>query len=248
MENRHFTLIVVGENPDELVKKYDSTIKVEPYVVLQFKNAGELHKKHIHFYEEMLLKLDPSDANYKVAEEQLSLYREQSDIDFFADITEEYEIDEETGDAISDENPDGKYVSCKIGKNFSLPLINKNGEEVYSCRKSNVDWSKIHLANKEPYEFAWDSVMEGKKPENDAEKNIYENMKNRVSYFNAYGNRENYVLSNTSFWGFAFLSEKTGWVELEDTVNQFEWVRSFFDRFIKPLGENEKISVYECVR
>ena len=55
-------------------------------------------------------------------------------------------------------------------------------------------------------------------------------------------------MSNTSFWGYAFLSEKTGWVELEETVNQFEWVKNFFNRFIAPLGDNDKISIYECLR
>ncbi len=248
MNNRHFTLVVVGENPDELIKEYDSNKKVEQYTVLQFKNAGKLRQKYIKFYEEMLLKLEPTDPNYPLAEEQLKIYKEQSDVDFFVDITEGYDIDEETGDAVSDKNPNGKYDSCRLGKNFAVPLINKNGEEVFSCTKNEIAWDKIHLANKETYEFAWDSVMEGKKANTEEEKIIYENMKNRKAYFSTYGSRENYVLSNTSFWGYAFLSEKTGWIELEDTINQFEWVMEFYDRFILPLKENERISIYECIR
>ena len=83
MNNRHFTLVVVGENPDELIKEYDSNKKVEQYTVLQFKNAGKLRQKYIKFYEEMLLKLEPTDPNYPLAEEQLKIYKEQSDVDFF---------------------------------------------------------------------------------------------------------------------------------------------------------------------
>ena len=123
MNNRHFTLVVVGENPDELIKEYDSNKKVEQYTVLQFKNAGKLRQKYIKFYEEMLLKLEPTDPNYPLAEEQLKIYKEQSDVDFFVDITEGYDIDEETGDAVSDKNPNGKYDSCRLGKNFAVPLV-----------------------------------------------------------------------------------------------------------------------------
>ena len=247
-DNRHFMLVVVGENPDELIKKYDNKLTVDPYVVLKFTDAKKYHEKYINVLKELLKMLDKSDPEYFHTKELLNVYENEDDIEFYLDIADGYEIDEETGDAISTANPDGKYDGCSIGKNFALPLIDKHGNEVYSCRKKDVDWNKIHLINQEVYAFAWDSVMEGKTPNTAEEKIIYDNMKNRKEYFNHYRNRENYILSNTSFWGYAFLSEKTGWVELEETVNQFEWVKNFFNRFIAPLGENDKISIYECLR
>ena len=39
--NRHFTLVVIGDNPEELVKPYDNNIKVEPYKVYEFAKAKE---------------------------------------------------------------------------------------------------------------------------------------------------------------------------------------------------------------
>ena len=247
-ENRHFRLIVVGENPDELIKKYDGRTQVEPYVVMHFKDAKKLHEKYINFYGELLKKMDRSDPQYMTIETQLREYEGQDDNDFYLDITDAYEIDEETGDAISRRNPYGKYDKCHLAGSFALPLINKKGEEVYSCRKSDVDWEKIHLYDSDVYEFAWDSVMGDRKPETDNERIIYENMKERKEYFMKYGTRENYVASNTSFWGYAFLSDKIEWTELEDTMNQFEWARNFFERFITPLADNEKITIYECTR
>lgn len=247
-DNRHFMLVVVGENPDELIKKYDNSLTVDPYVVLKFSDAKKYHNKYILMLKELLKIMDKTDPNYFYTQEQLNIYENEDDTEFYLDITEDYDIDEETGNAISTKNPDGKYDGCSIGKNFALPLIDKNGNEVYSCRKKDVDWGKIHLTNQDVYAFAWDSVMEGLKPNTEEEKIIYENMKNRKEYFRHYGNRENYILSNTSFWGFAFLSANTGWVELEETVNQFEWVKNFFNRFIKPLNDNDKISIYECLR
>lgn len=247
-DNRHFMLVVVGETPDELIKKYDNKLTVDPYVVYKFSDAKKYHEKYINVFKNLLDMLDKNDPRYFHVKEQLSLYESEDDIEFYLDIAEGYDIDEETGDAMSTSNPDGKYDGCSIGKNFALPLIDKNGNETYSCRKKDVDWNKIHLTNQEVYAFAWDSVMEGKAPKTDDEKNIYDNMKNRKEYFKHYGSRENYIMSNTSFWGYAFLSEKTGWVELEETVNQFEWVKNFFNRFIAPLGDNDKISIYECLR
>lgn len=241
-------LVVVGENPDELVKKYDKKLKVEPYVVYQFKDAKKLHEKYIKILQGVLETMDKCNPEYLYTEGQLNSLENESDVDFFLELSEDLDIDDETGDAYTTKNPYGRYDGCSIGKHFALPLINKRGEEVYSCRKGDVDWSVVHLSNQYVYEFAWDSVMEGKKPKDESEKVIYENMKNRKEYFRHYGTRENYVFSNTSFWGYAFLSDKVEWTELEDTENQFEWVKNFYGKFIEPLGNNEKISIFECIR
>ena len=73
-------------------------------------------------------------------------------------------------------------------------------------------------------------------------------MKNRRAYFEHFGNKENYVVSNVAFWGYAFLSEETGWVELEDNMDQVEWVKNFYKRFIEPLDDDTLITVCECIR
>ena len=46
-----------------------------------------------------------------------------------------------------DKNPNGYYDYCRIGKDLSLPLITFNEEEVYSARKKDVDFSKLHQYN-----------------------------------------------------------------------------------------------------
>lgn len=226
-----------------MIKKYSNTYKVEPYLAYEFSKAKSYHDKHIKIYEEMLKANDNDFLRH-----HLEYLKSIDDIDFFLDITEGLEIDDETGDAYSTNNPDGKYDTCKIGKNLSLPLVTKDGKEVYSERKGNVDWGKIHLNNKETYEFVWDSIVDGTvTPETDDEKKLYDNMKNRKEYFRNFKDRDTYVNSNTAFWGYAFLSDKTGWVEMGDK-DQFEWVCRFFDTFVKPLDGNTMISVYECYR
>jgi hypothetical protein len=244
-----FVAIVVGDNPQKLMDNYSNNKVVEPYVLYRFKDRDKLYEKELKVYEELMKVIkDKSSNNYRMAKEMYDSYKQMGAFDFYNTLIEDNTVDAETGNIISTKNPDGRYDTANVGQFFSLPLINVEGKEVYSERKGNVDWSRIHLSNPQAYEFAWDSVMEGKEPKTDAEKQIYNNMKNRVEYFKAYGDRENYVASNTSFWGYAFVSEKTGWVELEDNLNQFKWVREFYNRFIVPLDDKELITVYECYR
>ena len=244
MENRHFTLVVAGNNPEILVEKYNANNEVEPYIVYEFKNAEKYRQQRIKVCEE-ILKADNGLKDYY--QKELEKVKSMTDIEYYEKLTESFDLDKKTGNAISTLNPDGKYTVCRLGKNLALPLILKNGVETFSARKKDIDWSKIHLSNREPYEIAWDTVMEGKIPQNSEEENIYNNMKERKYYFSLFGNRENYIESNTAFWGYAFL-DKNGWVELEDNIPQFEWVTNFYKRFIEPLPDSTLISIYECVR
>ena len=44
------------------------------------------------------------------------------------------------GDAWSEENPNGKWQTCKIGDFFSLPLILSDGSETHSALNKDIDW------------------------------------------------------------------------------------------------------------
>lgn len=247
---RHFTLVVVGEHPEELLPKYDSTKKESPYVVYEYSKAKEYHQQRLSFLRAILERDDLRENMRILVEEELHDLENMDDIDYFINLCNEddCELDENTGNGISTKNPAGKYDTCKLGKNLSMPLITLKGEEVFTALKKDIDWDKIHLAGQETYAAAWDMVMEGKKPQNDYEQNIYDNMKYRTAYFQTFGTRENYIASSTAFWGYAFLN-KEGWIDLDDSgETQFEWCKNFYNRFIEPLGENERISIYECTR
>lgn len=245
--NRHFTTIVVGENPEEIMKKYDSANKVEPYVVYEFSKIKQYRENYIKCYEGLCKEPYFSEDLKNEYIEKLNHCREISDIDFYAELTDDFDIDPETGNAMCDLNPNGKYNWCRIGKNLAMPLINLNGIETFKERKNNIKWDEIHLAKQDIYIATWEIVMEGRKPITKEEKTIYENMKNRTEYFKRFKNKENYVSSNTAFWGYVFVDE-SGWYELKDSDDQFEWMNNFYDRFIKDLPENSLISVFECYR
>ena len=89
-------------------------------------------------------------------------------------------------------------------------------------------------------------VMEKSKPETDYEALIYDNMKDKITYFEKFETKENYVISNTAFWGYAFVSESKGWMDASEVESQFVWMNNFYDLFIKNLPDNTLLSIYEC--
>ena len=102
--------------------------------------------------------------------------------------------------------------------------------------------------DKELFERTWELVMDNSEPANESEKTIYENMKRRENYLKSFGNKDIYVASNTAFWGFAFVSEETGWMEMEDNVDQFVWMTQYYNMFIKPLPDDTLLTIFECKR
>ena len=115
---QHFVCIVAGDNPDSLIKEYDSNIKVEPYLVYKYKDARKIKEKYIEYYQEALKAIDDEsiDVTYdgKKDEEYLNLQKmevqdaiqdlaEMDDNEFFSNIVENDEdkglfVDDKTGD------------------------------------------------------------------------------------------------------------------------------------------------------
>lgn len=250
---RHFKVVVAGENPEELMAKYDAAFKVEPYVIFEYAKAEEYKQGYLSSLKALLRGGDDADIEKMTPylKEEIKEVEKESANDYFAAISMGYEIDPETGNALSRENPNEKFTSHKIGGDFSLPFILKGQqvetEGVYSARKEDIDWDKIHMANKRPYEVAWDTTHGLATPQNDEERTIYDHMKNLNAYFLNFEGREHYIASNTAFWALAFV-DKNGWNELSPKEKQFDWVINFYDRFIKPLPGNTLLTIYECVR
>ncbi len=244
-ENRHFSAVVVGENPNELLGKYDKNKKVDEYVAFRLSDAGKYKQTYLNNLKNTIDNIN--DTKLKtILTEDYEFVSSMDDVDYYIQLTSGYALDETTGNVILNENPNGKYDWCRLGKDLCMPMIDKKGNEVFQARKKDIDWSKTHLFNSWSYETVWDLVIGGKIPESEEEEKLYENMKNRKDYFNFFGNKENYVLSNTAFWGYAFVDE-SGWYEIEFTP-QVEWIKNFYNKFIEHLSEDTKISIFECFR
>jgi hypothetical protein len=244
----HFVAIVAGDNPEVLMSPFDKNIESEPRVVYRYADADKIRERYLAIYETIASHPDIVDPLIKEdAKDKVEIIKSQSPAEFFLDLTEDYEHDPETGDAITKENPEGRWSSYRIGKLFSVPFILKDGTETFQARKGDINWEVMHLHGGEIYERAWDMVMNGSKPETEYEEQIYNNMKNRTAYFDKFGTKENYVLGNTAFWGYAFVS-KNGWLELEDDMDQFKWVGTYYESFIDPLPDDTLLTIYECTK
>ena len=246
-KNRHFNAIVVGENPDDIMKKYDLSVKVEPYAIYKLADAGKYKQNSIIAFKQLVSVPTLPESIRDEYKERIKEIESMSDVDFYLELAADYQIDKETGDAMCDINPNGYFTSCNIGRRFAVPFITKDGKEVYQARMKDIDWDKVHLANQETYRAAWEMVMGDRKPVTEDEKIIYNNMKNRQEYFKFFGDEETYVVNNTAFWGYAFVT-KDNWTELTDDIRQVDWVGNFYDNFIVGLPEDTLITIYECVR
>lgn len=242
---QHFVCIVAGDNPDELMKPYDRREEEEPYVRYHYKDAAKIKEKYVELYEG-ILNSDEETIDKDELEDIVNDLKEMSVEEFYEELTEGLTIDDETGDAISTENRQGMFSYYELGKWLSVPFLLKGGREVFQAKKSDINWDKIHLGGGDIYRKAWEMVMEGVEPSNDYEKTIYDNMKDKETYFKKFETKENYVVSNTAFWGYAFLSEKTGWVDASDTNDQFVWMAEYYNMFIKNLPEDTLLTIYEC--
>ena len=242
---QHFVCIVAGDNPDELMKPYDRREEEEPYVRYRYKDAAKIKEKYIELYEG-ILNSDEETIDKEELEDIVNDLKEMSVEEFYEELTEGLTIDDKTGDAISTENRQGMFSYYEIGKWLSVPFLLKGGREVFQAKKSDINWDKIHLGGGDVYRRAWEMVMEDSAPTTEYEKQIFDNMKDKTTYFQKFETKENYVISNTAFWGYAFLSEKTGWVDASDTNDQFVWMAEYYNMFIKNLPDDTLLTIYEC--
>lgn len=245
---QHFVCIVAGDNPYTLMEEYDKNVLSEPRVVYYYKDAKKIKKTYISLYENMLKESQFNNERNHI-NEILNELKEMSDDELFEDIcleNENYYFDPETGDIMTNLNEKGKWSSYKLGKALSIPFLTKDGREVFQAKKNEIDWDKIHLSGKRVYERVWEMCMENSTPEDEHEKVLYENMKDKTYYFQKFENKDNYVISNTAFWGYAYLSEINGWRDVEDEPDQFMWMNNFYDVFIKNLPEDTLLTIFEC--
>lgn len=247
--SRFFSLMVVGEKPYELVEKYSSNYKVEPYVKYKYLDAEKYKNVAIKTLTKLLENSDKIgiDGNIKEAlKQRLEIITKLSPFDYYRELTNGLYYNE-NGDAISDENKDAKYNTCRIGRNFSLPLKLKDGSEAYSAKSQDIDWERMHRANPKPYEAAWEIVVEGREPNKDDEEemNIYNSMKDKKTYFGHFPSKKAYVDYSTAYWNYAY-ADKNGWLDMDDEGDNEKWINGFYDRFVSGIKFDDLVTIFEC--
>ena len=242
-----YTCVVASKRkkPDDIIKKYDINLEVEPYLKYKFNDAEKLRKTKIAVLEDYINNHTDNDDAYEELKDEYDLIKSQTPFEFYRDLVAGLKIDEH-GDAYSTENPNGNYSWCKKAK-FLRPFINLKGEEVYQAKKQEIDWNKM---DKDPekmklYDVTWDLSHGDREPANEIESEIKENMSKMGNYLSNFQTKDDYINYNCSFWCPAFCDGKT-WRDFENyDGTKEEWITNFFESFIEPLSDNDTLTLYE---
>ena len=245
--SRFYSLMVVGENPKQLVEKYGSDYKTEPYVKYKYLDAKKYQdaaKKSLKAVLDNADKIGIDPSVKEALEVRLDNLSKITPFEYYRELTNGMYYNED-GDALSEENPNTKFNTCRIGRNFSLPLKLKDGTESYSALAKDVDWNEMNGKGKEIYEAAWELVMERREPKTEDEKTIYQSMKDKETYFQNFKSKEAYVNYSTAYWNYAY-ADKNGWIDVDDEGNEEKWINNFFQRFVENIDPNDLVTIFEC--
>lgn len=241
--------MVVGDNPDDVMRPYGPDVEVKPYIKFRYLKAESYKKSAIRTLNALLdesEKIGLSRTMEDTIKERVRTISSQTPFEYYRALTDGMIYDED-GNALSDENPNLRWQTCHIGRNFSTPFILKNGEYSYSAKVSEVDWERTNTENRKLYEATWEICVDKREPVGEDEKIIQQSMQDKDAYFERFKDKDDYVTYSSSYWNYGYV-DKDGWTDLSDfrEGNESEWIKGFIDRFVKPLGENETVSIYEC--
>ena len=251
MASKFFTVLVVGDDPESLMAKYDKALKVKPYIKYKYLDAEKLKKNAIKMLSSVVDNADKfAMSNYQLdyLKERLKAINGMSTFEYYRTITDGLYYDDE-GNALSEENPEGKWDKYNIGKNFSYPFKLKDGKEEYQAQVGDVDWDSMHMSVDavRMFEIIWALVVDDDDPSDEEEVNIKKNWITKKNYLSNFSNVDQFVAHNCAYWCYAYLDEN-GWKDVDDEGDELKWVSNFFDRFIKPLKDGTKVTIYEFSR
>lgn len=245
----YFSVIVIGDNPDVEIDKYDSMRdESKPYIIYNYSDIHKIRIERIKFYTEFMKHTEDLKVINGI-KKQLDLLKSLSDIEYYSQLGELYSYDSDKN-IISTENPLGKWITCERGgKIFSNYLKDFNDNGVVSAKKSEIDWSLVHLREDKVnvYNRTWELCVEHKQQETDKDRQIVKNMMNYKPYFKNFSNKNEYIKMSSSFWAYAIIDNNKMWFDMEN-VNEFDWIVNFYDRFIKDLAPDTLITIYECTK
>lgn len=251
MGSKFFTVMVVGDNPEGLMSKYDKALKVKPYIKYRYLDAEKIRSNAVKMLSNIIANYD----KFTMSEDQLEYFKSRlkaingmSSFEYYSSLTNGLYYDTD-GNALSEENPDGKWDKYNIGKNFSYPLKLKDGKETYQAMSGDVDWNQMHMETNSVnlFEIIWRLVVDNDDPSDANEEQLKNNWKDKKNYLSGFKNVDEFISHNCAYWNYAYL-DKNGWIDVDDEGDEMKWVLNFFERFIEPLKNDEKVTIYEFSR
>ena len=247
-----FSLMVVGDNPEEMMKEYSSEENKKTYVKFKFADMPKLRKNAIKMAKKVIesaAEFDISDDIKEYFKAKVKTLESLSDFEYYNSLTDGMEYDEE-GNAIANENPNAKFSSYRIGRNMCIPLTMKDGSHAFQAKAADVDWEAMNMNvdSVEQYKRLWMLGHDEAIPEkgNETDEILHANAKAMLKYFSNFKNMDDFVKYSCSYWNYAIL-DKDGWKDADDITN-FEWITGFYDNYVKKLNPDDMVTIYECTK
>ena len=261
----HFCVLVLGDNVDELLAPYDEHIIVAPRVCGEV--SQEDKDRFTKEYEEEDKDLSFDELYYKYGEDwnnnswikqngiwiEISTYNPNSKWDW-------YQIGGRFAGKLLLKEGVEKQENPNFSWGWSEEEIEKviNEPRVDSALMSEIDWNKLHL-NQEEYDKAirfWEIKVEGKEPITEEDKEAIKGDWYKTEYYvGKYKNKETYAKAMASFKVWAILdrsgwkeSAEMGWFGMSSETDDegLEWELNMYDKFIKDLPTNTRLTIVDC--
>jgi len=261
----HFTVLVIGEDPEKLLEPFDENLEVPEYVKLTRASARKERVAEIRDLKRKLKK-DPERKNMVFFKEKLVEIEEMSDEDYFKHKVRFHGSFNEKGEPLTTYNPKSQWDWFQIGGRWIGAFYLKHGAKAAamstpsrlgatsrdymdratdtmrcdSARLRDIDWDRMFEESKKEYEEGWDRYQEAlktMKPEV-----LGTNMTETKQAYMKKARKERVLIA------YAVLTEDGEWhvPGPDDEDDRKEWDAKFWERFIKPLGPNTKLTMVDC--
>lgn len=237
--------LVIGNNPDEIIKAFDGDTIVEPYIAYDYGKKEIYHQNKIKYLTTLLKQKSLSNDLREFFEEELEETKLKSDEDFYYELTYGMTLDEDLN-VISDKNPNAKFIDAEVAnESNAYPFILKDGTKSFSAKVGDIDWVAT-AGDTSIYKRTWDLIVKNDKPKEQWEITAKSSGPSRETLLMNYGSRENYVAFNTAFFTpyVALMRKGNPEWDVWDTNEQVKWVLSFYKTYLKKLPEETLITLY----
>lgn len=244
-----FSVLVIGDDPDGQINKFDSSKVVDtPYILYKYSDLHKLRKLKIKTCEELIKSIGYG-KNRNLIIDHINFLKKISDEDYYYGMLSELHSFDSDKNIITVDNPDGKWIGCeKGGKIFSNYLKDNNDNGVISAKKKDIDWSLTHMRQDKVniYNRTWDLCVDKVEPENDKDRLILKNMSLYTNLFKQFSNKEDYIKMACSFWTYAIVNNGN-WADM-DLIDERIWIPNYYNQFIDKIEDDELITIYECIK
>ena len=149
MKQNKYTVLVCGNNVD--LEQYNLNIRVPRYVRYKYSERKQIQDATIAMYKDTIKQMNDQPFIQSLLQIKLNDLAEFTPEEFFEEITQGYYYDEKTGDALTDVNPNGKWLSLEIPTvDSAVPLFNSKTTPFEGIRKDvipDIDSDKKNINN-----------------------------------------------------------------------------------------------------